>query len=136
MSTGYERNEAVIRRFHDATNSGNLEQIFRTIDELVEPGALIRTPVPIDATGSQILKDVFARLLRAFPDLHVTIEDLISEGDKVVSRNTVTGTNLGDYIGHPGTGASVGGRDYCRSIRMWSANGSSYALPLVRRPAS
>jgi predicted ester cyclase len=31
-------------------------------------------------------------LLRAFPDLHVAIEDVIAEGDKVVYRNTVTGT--------------------------------------------
>jgi predicted ester cyclase len=30
---------------------------------------------------------VFARLHRAYPDLRVTIEDLIAEGDKVVSRN-------------------------------------------------
>ena len=29
------------------------------------------------------------------------LEDLISEGDKVVSRNTVTGTHSGDYMGHP-----------------------------------
>jgi predicted ester cyclase len=34
-----------------------------------------------------------------FPDLRVTIEDLIAEGDKVVSRNTMTGTHLGDYMG-------------------------------------
>ena len=44
---------------------------------------------------------------RAYPDLHVTIEDLIEEGDKVVSRNTVTGTNLGEYMGRPPTGRSV-----------------------------
>jgi len=45
----------------------------------------------IKATGAQRLKEVFARLHRVYPDLHVTIEDLIEEGDKVVSRNTVTG---------------------------------------------
>lgn len=107
MSTDHETNKAAIRRFHDATNSGDLELISRTIDELVEPDALIRTPLPIDATGPEVLKKVFAGLLRAFPDLHVTIEDLIAEGDKLVSRNTVTGTHLGDYMGHPATGMPV-----------------------------
>jgi steroid delta-isomerase-like uncharacterized protein len=107
MSTGDEPNQAVIRRFHDATNSGDLERISRTIDELVAPDALIRTPLPIEATGPQVLKEVFARLLEAFPDLHVTIEDVIAEGDKLVSRNTVTGTHLGDYMGHPATGRPV-----------------------------
>jgi steroid delta-isomerase-like uncharacterized protein len=50
---------------------------------------------------------VFARLHRAFPDLHVTVEDLIAEGDKVVGRNTVTGTHQGEYMGPPPTGKPV-----------------------------
>jgi predicted ester cyclase len=107
MATDHETNRAAIKRFHDATNSGDLKRIAETIDELVEPDALIRTPLPIDAAGPQVLKEVFAKLLQAFPDLHVTIEDLIAEGDKIVSRNTVTGTNLGDYMGHAPTGKSV-----------------------------
>ena len=108
MSTAQQtNNKATIRRLQDANNSGDLQRISKTIDELVEPDALIRTPLPIDATGPQVLKEVFARLLRAFPDLHVTIEDLIAEGDKIVSRNTVTGTNLGDYMGRAPTGKRV-----------------------------
>jgi predicted ester cyclase len=46
-------------------------------------------------------------LLRGLPDLHLTIEDLIAEGDKVVSRNVVTGTHQGEYMGLPPTGKSV-----------------------------
>jgi len=46
-------------------------------------------------------------LLRAFPDLHVTVEDLIEEGDKVACRNTVTGTHQGEYKGLPPSGKSV-----------------------------
>jgi predicted ester cyclase len=100
-------NKAAIRRLHDATNTGDQVLISKAIDELVQPDALIRTPLPIAATGAQAVKEVFARLLLVFPDLQVTIEDLIAEGDKVVSRNTVTGTHLGDYMGHPPTGRPV-----------------------------
>jgi steroid delta-isomerase-like uncharacterized protein len=50
---------------------------------------------------------VFARLLRAFPDLHITVEDLIEEGDKVVGRNSITGTHQGEYMGIPPTGKTV-----------------------------
>jgi predicted ester cyclase len=107
MPADHETNKAAIRRFHDATNTGDLGLISRTIDDLFEPDALIRTPLPIDATGAHVLKEVFARLLRVFPDLHVAIEDLIAEGDKVVSRNTVTGTHQGDYMGHRPTGQPV-----------------------------
>ncbi len=107
MSTDHETNKAAIRRFHDATNTGNRELISKTIDELFAPDALIRTPLPIEASGAGALKEVFARLLQLFPDLQVRIEDLIAEDDKVVSRNTVTGTHVGDYMGHPGTGKPV-----------------------------
>jgi steroid delta-isomerase-like uncharacterized protein len=63
--------------------------------------------LPIQATGAQAIKEVFATLRRAYPDLHITVEDLIEEGDRVVSRNTVTGTHQGEYMGLPPTGKSV-----------------------------
>jgi steroid delta-isomerase-like uncharacterized protein len=107
MSTVQETsNKATIRRLHDAIKGG-AELISQTIDEVVEPDVLFHAPVPTGATGAQALKRVWPVLLRAFPDLHVTVEDLIEEGDKVVSRNTVTGTHQGEYMGLPPTGKSV-----------------------------
>jgi steroid delta-isomerase-like uncharacterized protein len=100
-------NKAALGRFHDAVNTGDAEVISKTIDEVVEPDVLFHAPVPTGATGTQALKQVWAVLLRAFPDLHVAVEDVIAEGDKVVSRNTVTGTHQGEYRGVPPTGKSV-----------------------------
>jgi steroid delta-isomerase-like uncharacterized protein len=108
MSTVEETsNKATFRRLHDATNTGDAELISKTIDELVEADVLIHTPSPVETTGAQAIKEVFARLLQAFPDLHITVEDLIAEGDKVVSRNSVTGTHQGEYMGLPPTGKTV-----------------------------
>jgi hypothetical protein len=108
MSTAQEtRNKATFKRFHDAVNTGDVELISKTIDEVVEPDALIHTPLPIEATGAQALKQVWPMLLRGLPDARITIEDLIAEGDKVVSRNSVTGTHQGEYMGLPPTGKSV-----------------------------
>jgi steroid delta-isomerase-like uncharacterized protein len=101
------RNKATFRRFHDAVNSGDAQLIAQTIDEVVEPDVRIGTPLPIDATGAQALKQVWTTLLRAYPDLHVAVEDLIAEADKLVSRNVVTGTHRGEYLGLPPTGRSV-----------------------------
>jgi hypothetical protein len=53
------------------------------------------------------MKEVFGRLIRAFPDLHIAVEDLIAEGDKVVNRNTVTGTHQGEHMGIPPTGKCI-----------------------------
>ncbi|MGA7671173.1 MAG: ester cyclase [Nitrolancea sp.] len=108
MSTVQEQsNKATFTRFQEIVSSGDWELISETIDEVVESDALIRTPLPIEATGAELLKQVFGRLHRAFPDLHVTIEDLIAEGDKVVARNTVTGTHRGEYMGLPPTGKPI-----------------------------
>jgi steroid delta-isomerase-like uncharacterized protein len=99
-------NKATFRRFHDAfANSGDAEFISKTIDEIVEPG--VKNHTPVEATGAHVLKDLFARLHRAFPDLRVTVEDLIEEGDKVAGRNTLTGTHQGEYMGLPPTGKSI-----------------------------
>lgn len=100
-------NKATLRRFHEAANTGDLELIERTIDEVVAPDVLIRTPLPVQADGPGALKEVFGRLARAFPDLRVTVEDLIAEADKVVARNSVTGTHQGEYMGIAPTGRVV-----------------------------
>jgi steroid delta-isomerase-like uncharacterized protein len=107
MSAAQETsNKATIRRLHDAINGG-VELISQTIDEIVQPDVVFHAPVPTGATGTQALKQVWPMLLRAFPDLQVTVEDLIEERDKVVARNTVTGTHQGEYMGLPPTGKSV-----------------------------
>lgn len=101
------RNKETVRRFSAATNTHDPGLISKTIDELFKPDAQTRTPVPTRGSGPQLIKDVFARLHQAFPDLHVDIEDLIEEGDRVVSRNTVTGTHHGEYMGIPAAGKRI-----------------------------
>ena len=108
MSTAeVARNKEAFRRFQDAVNSCDAEIIAKSIDELVEPDATIRTPLPGDATGAELLKQVWTVLLRGFPDLHLNVEDLIGEDDKVVARIVVTGTHLGEYMGLAPTGKSI-----------------------------
>lgn len=108
MSTALQTsNKATVERFCDCMNTGDPEVIAKAINELVEPNAVIRMPLPIEATGASALKEVFLGLFRTFPDLHITIEDLIAEEDKVVARRSVTGTQQGEYMGRPPTGKSV-----------------------------
>ena len=49
-------------------------------------------------------KQNLAMVFAAFPDLHLTIEDMIAEGDKVVTRFTIHGTHRGQFQGIPPTG--------------------------------
>ncbi|MEU4227724.1 ester cyclase [Nonomuraea sp. NPDC026600] len=108
MSAAQEvRNKETYHRFHDAINSGDLEVISKAIDEFIHPDARFHTAEPIDVTAPQAQRRIWDILLRAFPDIHVTVEDLLAEGDKIVARQTVTGTNSGEYRGMPPTGKSV-----------------------------
>ncbi|OXM47479.1 ester cyclase [Amycolatopsis thailandensis] len=110
-TTEKERNLAAFSRFHDATNTGSLRLIERTIDEVVDPDLVFHTPVPMDVAGARALKQVWTVLLRAFPDLRVEAEDVLADGDKVVCRNTVTGTHQGEFRGLPATGKTVSYRE-------------------------
>jgi predicted ester cyclase len=43
----------------------------------------------------------------AFPDLHLTVEDVVAEGEKVVVRTTARGTMKGDFLGMKPTGKTA-----------------------------
>jgi predicted ester cyclase len=105
MSTAHETsNKPTIRHFCDGVNTGEIELVSNTVDKLMERDALVRTPLPIEATGAEIVKEVFARLLRAYPDLHITIEDLIEEGDRVVFSQHRHRNSPRRVHGHPANG--------------------------------
>ncbi|MEU6782182.1 ester cyclase [Nonomuraea angiospora] len=108
MSTAQEaRNKETYHRFHEAINSGDLEIISKAIDEFIHPDGRFHTAELAGVTAVQAQKRIWEVLLRAFPDIHVAVEDLLAEGDKIVARQTVTGTNSGEYRGMPPTGRSV-----------------------------
>ena len=65
-------------------------------------------------------------LRQAFPDLHVTVDEMLSDGDKVVIRSTMKGTHKGTFMNIPATGKpiSVEGIDivrisYGRAVEHW-----------------
>ncbi len=96
-----EANKDLCRRFADVVVSqGHLE----VLGEFVSPDYkryLTATAAPIDAEGQ---KKRLAGLRAAFPDLKVTIDDLIAEGDRVVYRSTCHGTHQGTLMGIAPTG--------------------------------
>lgn len=100
-------NETTFGRLHDAIGTRDQEVIAEVIDEVADPGLVFHAPRPGDVSGVEALKQVWVTLLHAFPDIEVTIEDVVAEGDKIVYRNQVTGTHHGEYRGMAPTGRSV-----------------------------
>ena len=49
----------------------------------------------------------FAGMRKAFPDMKVEPQTMVSEGDKVAFAYTLTGTHQGDFLGIAGTGKPI-----------------------------
>lgn len=68
---------------------------------LADDCVLVRNGV--EASGKQAIKDVLAKLYKAFPDIEYEIDDVIVSGDKLALRWRGHGTHKGDYFGIPAT---------------------------------
>ena len=99
-----ENNKAVIRKFLDEVINQN--RMDRATD-LVEEDFVELDPLPGQRQGREGLKAVLAMMRTAFPDIHWVVEEMVAEGDKVVTRFTWTGTHRGEFLGVPPTGRSV-----------------------------
>jgi predicted ester cyclase len=95
---GLEENKAVVQRLFDAINSGNLDELPQVVSpDVVDHSAVI----VMQPEGPGGVQGGIRMLLEGFPDLHLSTEELIAEGDQVVARFTLSGTNTGDYRGLP-----------------------------------
>lgn len=102
MST--EGNKALMHRFlEEVFNKKNLA----AIDEFIAPNQVDHTLPPFLPTTPEGTKRAIGMYLKAFPDLHLTVEDMFAEGDKVVTRFTSRGTQKGAFVGMPPTGKQV-----------------------------
>jgi steroid delta-isomerase-like uncharacterized protein len=102
MST--EENKDVIRRFYDEVFN---RRDVAALDAFYAPDHVDHTLPPGMPTSPEGTKQAIAMTLAALPDLHVTIEDMIAEGDKVVTRFTTHGTQQGAFGSIPPTGKRV-----------------------------
>lgn len=104
MST-IEENKALINKYFDeAWNKRNPT----ADDQFISPDVVIHgSPLPGAPPGLEGAKAVLRMFITAFPDLNVTNEDLVAEGDKVVQRWVSHVTHLGPLMGIPPTGKKV-----------------------------
>jgi steroid delta-isomerase-like uncharacterized protein len=98
-----EENKAIARQFYGILESGNLS----AADEVVATDYVNRNAIPGQTSGLEGFKEAVTMLQTAFPDLQITIEDQIAEGDKVATRYTIRGTHQGEFMGIAATGKPV-----------------------------
>jgi len=85
------------------------------VDRCVSPAYTLRTAEEGAPSGREAVKAYIAAYLDGFPDLHISIDQLLAVGDKVVGVFTFTGTHNGNLFGIAPTGRTI-------SVRQIAAN--------------
>jgi steroid delta-isomerase-like uncharacterized protein len=100
-----EVNSALVRRiWEEVWNRGVLD----TVDEVLAEDYVGHIPAMPDVVrGTEGFKELIVAYRTAYPDVHVTVDDVIATEDRVVVRWTSHGTNEGSLMGMPATGRKV-----------------------------
>ena len=100
-----EADRTLIRRWWEAMNHGNalvlIDQFYAADYELHDPN------VPEPVHGREGVRAFLTEVGAAFPDAQFSLDDLISDGDRVVQRVTFRGTHQGPFLGIAATGKAV-----------------------------
>lgn len=94
---------ATLRRAYDLINAHDID----AFGELLADDFVEHEELPAGAPTREGVKDFFRMQIAAFPDLAMTVEDVVVGGDKLVARVRFTGTHDGDFMGMPPTGRAV-----------------------------
>jgi len=98
------RHKELYRRFlQEVFNEGRIDKV----DQFLSPSYVFHDAAPGAPPGTEAVKQAVVMFRAAFPDLNITIEDLVAEGDKVCARATTRGTHRGTFLGIPATGKAV-----------------------------
>lgn len=84
-------------------NKDNLD----AIDTYVATDVVSHDPMPGQKPGAEGVKDTMELFRKAFPNKHITINDSMAEGDKVMVKLTCFGTHNGEFMGMPATGNPI-----------------------------
>ena len=99
-----EANKAVVRRYvEEFSNQGNPV----LVNELFSAESIYHGANFPELRGREARRQYFASLRRAFPDFHLTVDELIAEGDKVALGWSFSGTHRGEWWGVAPTGKTV-----------------------------
>ena len=99
-----ENNATIVRHFIETVlNNGDIEATGQYFHEDV----IELAPFPGQGPGLSGLKEVLGGLRTVYPDMHWTIGEQVSEGEKVATRFTWTGTHQAEFLGVPASGRRV-----------------------------
>jgi steroid delta-isomerase-like uncharacterized protein len=99
-------NLAVQEKFGTAVNSGQLE----LLRDVIAPDVVDHDPAPDQGAGPEGYIRMFAALRTSFPDLAVSVDQLVTDDDKIAIAYTIVGTQKGEFMGVAPTGLKIRAR--------------------------
>jgi steroid delta-isomerase-like uncharacterized protein len=98
-----EQNRALVRQVLELIDQRKLDEAF----ELYAQDYIYHGPGGQELRGRDGIRGLWEVFLIGLPDLHSTIEDMVSEGDKLVLRWRIEGTHTGEFLGVAPTNAEI-----------------------------
>ena len=99
-----DTNKSIVRRWFDEIYT---KKRLELMDELHAAAYTWRGPSGVTVTSRDGMRELLGVYFSAFPDLHFTVEEQMSEGDQVVTRWSARGTHSGEFDGIAPTGSSI-----------------------------
>lgn len=99
-------NIAAQQKFGQAVNSGKLD----AIKDVMASSVVDHDPAPDQGSGPEGFIQFFTTFREAFPDLNVTVEQMVADDDNVAIAYTITGTHQGEFMGVPATNRRIKAR--------------------------
>ena len=100
-----EENKAIVRRVYEIVSTGDFERAAEIVDQDAPDNELLPDDPPTRLIDT--FKETFSEAREGFPDLGITIEDVMAEGDRVTARVVMRGTHRGEFQGITPTGKRV-----------------------------
>ena len=108
-------NKALVSRYYEIVNAGEFDRL----TEVFAPDFAVQTQPPDEDPGVDGLIASLEEVRVGLPDVAITVDDLVAEGNAVVARTTIRGTHLGDVFGVPPTGKAI----QTTAIDLWHVEG-------------
>jgi steroid delta-isomerase-like uncharacterized protein len=100
-----EENKAIARRVYEIISTGDFDRAEEIVDRQAPDNELRPDDPPAKLIDT--FKETFSEARESFPDLTISIEDVMAEGDWVTARVTMRGTHRGEFQGIAPTGKRV-----------------------------
>lgn len=128
-----QENITAQKKFGEAVNSGNLEQL----RELISPDVKEHDPAPNQGPGAKGYIDFFKMMRTAFPDMKIDVEHMVADDENVAFAYTLTGTQKGEFMDVTATNKKIEVRGMqiskFRNGKMIERWGNSDELGILRQ---